>query len=194
MLAGRKIITTIGLLAGLTACTASTTDTAPKSAPVIPALANHAADASATLLNVNGEPTGAVTLYKGSEGVVLRLSVGGLTPGVHGMHFHTKGTCEDPDGGFKATGGHVMPHGKPHGFMHPEGPHAGNLPNLIVGADGTALVELYSDIVTLNDGPAALLDADGSTLIIHTNPDDHVTQPIGGAGARVACGVIQAAR
>ena len=109
------------------------------------------------------------------------------------MHFHTKGTCEDADAGFKATGGHVMPHGKPHGFMHNEGPHAGNLPNLIVRKDGTALIELYSDLVTLTDGPAALLDADGSTLIIHENQDDHVTQPIGGAGGRVACGVIKVA-
>jgi len=90
------------------------------------------------------------------------------------------------------TGGHVMPHGKPHGFMNSGGPHAGNLPNLIVRKDGTALVELYSGLVSLTDGPANLLDADGATLIIHENEDDHDTQPIGGAGGRVACGVITA--
>ena len=84
-----------------------------------------------------------------------------------------------------------MPLGKPHGFLHPEGPHAGNLPNLVVGSNGTANVELYTNLVTLSEGNAALLDQDGTTLIIHENEDDHLTQPIGGAGGRVACGVIK---
>ncbi|WP_298918950.1 superoxide dismutase family protein [uncultured Algimonas sp.] len=150
-------------------------------------------DASAAVIDRNGNVIGSALLYQGSDGVVMRLSVSGVAPGVHGMHFHAKGTCEDPQDGFKATGGHVMPFGKPHGYMHPDGPHAGNLPNLIVAADGTTTVELYTGLVSLSDGPAALLDADGSTLIIHENEDDHLTQPIGGAGGRIACGVIDAA-
>ena len=163
-----------------------------KRAPKLPALAAHTVDASATLLNRKGKQTGKVALYQGTDGVVLRLSLRGLKPGVHGMHFHDKGTCDDAADGFKATGGHVMPHGKPHGYMNSGGPHAGNLPNLIVHKDGTALVELYSSLVSLTGGPANLLDADGATLIIHENEDDHDTQPIGGAGGRVACGVIKA--
>ena len=56
--------------------------------------------------------------------------------------------------------------------------------------DGTVEVELYSQLVSLTEGRANLLDADGSSLIIHENPDDHTSQPIGGAGGRIACAVI----
>ncbi|MEL6686392.1 MAG: superoxide dismutase family protein [Pseudomonadota bacterium] len=149
--------------------------------------------ATADILNRNGESTGSALLYQGTDGVLIRIAVSGLEPGVHGMHFHAAGTCADPEEGFMATGGHVMPLGKPHGYMHPEGPHAGNLPNLIVHADGTAVVELHTHLVSLSGDVAPLLDEDGSTLIIHENEDDHFTQPIGGAGGRVACGVIEAA-
>jgi Cu-Zn family superoxide dismutase len=159
------------------------------SVPVAP----RNADATATVINRAGDAAGSALFYQGTDGVIMRLAVNGLEPGVHGMHFHAKGTCDDYADGFKATGGHVMPFGKPHGYMHPDGPHAGNLPNLIVHSDGTAVVELHTHLVSLFDGPAALLDDDGSTLIIHENEDDHLTQPIGGAGGRVACGVVQAA-
>ena len=163
------------------------------SSPVAPPPASSRdADAVATMINTDGATVGSALFYEGTQGVVMRLAVEGLAPGVHGMHFHAIGTCDDDEAGFKATGGHVMPFGKPHGFMHPEGPHAGNLPNLIVGDDGSAVIELYSNLVTLTDGEAALMDADGSTLIIHENEDDHLTQPIGGAGGRIACGVVSA--
>ena len=194
----------IGLIGLLTACSPDDTnspaaaESAASDQPGAPAAIaappspSRAADATATVIGADGEAIGSALLYQGSNGVVMRLSVSGLAPGVHGMHFHAKGTCDDVEDGFKATGGHIMPLGKPHGYMHPEGPHAGNLPNLIVHADGTATVELYTSLVSVFDGAAALLDEDGSTLIIHENEDDHVTQPIGGAGGRIACGVIEA--
>ena len=120
----------------------------------------------------------------------MNIKAGGLPPGYHGLHFHRVGDCSDQEA-FKSAQGHVDPQSKPHGFLNPDGPHEGNLPNLIVAADGTVEVELYSVMVSLTDGEANLLDEDGSALIIHINPDDHVTQPIGGAGARIGCGVIQ---
>ena len=178
----------LGLVGLLAACAQG--QAIPASDPTPPP-APRAIDAVADLINTSGEAVGKAHFYKGSNGVVMRLSVSGVAPGIHGMHFHAKGTCEDPDEGFKATGGHIMPLGKPHGYMHPDGPHAGNLPNLIVGESGRATVELYSGLVTLDEGAAALLDEDGSTLIIHANEDDHVTQPIGGAGGRVVCGVVK---
>ncbi|MGB6317793.1 MAG: superoxide dismutase family protein, partial [Litorimonas sp.] len=149
-------------------------------------------DASATLIDRSGEAVGSAQFFQGTDGVLMRIAVNGLTPGAHGMHFHAKGTCEDPQDGFMATGGHIMPLGKPHGYMNPGGPHAGNLPNIFVGADGTAIVELHTHLVTVTGGMAALLDADGSTLIIHESEDDHITQPIGGAGGRLVCGVVEA--
>ncbi len=146
--------------------------------------------AQATMINNQGEMIGIAMIKKASNGVLIDLSVQGLEPGYHGMHFHNVGNCDDMDA-FKNAGGHIMPTDKPHGFFHAQGPHEGNLPNLIVHKDGTAQVELYSNLVQFDEGPAPLLDEDGSTLIIHENRDDHITQPIGGAGGRVACGVIK---
>ena len=73
--------------------------------------------------------------------------------------------------------------------MNAEGPDEGDLPNLYVGQDGSAQAEVSSE--TPLNGEGGLKDGDGSALIIHANEDDHTTQPIGGAGDRVACGVIK---
>jgi superoxide dismutase, Cu-Zn family len=76
---------------------------------------------------------------------------------------------------------------KPHGLLNDGGPDFGDLPNLYVGADGTGHAEAFTALVKLAD----LTDADGSAIVIHANADDHKAQPIGGAGARVGCGVIK---
>ena len=148
--------------------------------------------ANSDILNLDGDPIGTAALIQGSEGVLIEIRINGLTPGKHGMHFHAVGVC-DERARFKNAKGHIMPSGRPHGFLHPEGPHEGNLPNLIVNEDGAAHVELYTGLVSIGGrgGKPALLDKDGSTLIIHENVDDHLTQPIGGSGGRVACGVIK---
>lgn len=146
--------------------------------------------ASGTIINNKGEEIGLVSLQQGTKGVVINIDVKGLPPGRHGMHFHAVGDCSDLEK-FKLAKGHVNPHDLPHGYLNPDGPHEGNLPNLIVASDGSAKVEMYSVMVSLSSGDAALLDDDGSTLIIHKDPDDHFTQPIGGAGARIGCAVIK---
>lgn len=149
--------------------------------------------ASATIINNQGKSVGHAHFTQGNHGVLIEIKVQGLPAGKHGMHFHEVGSCGDLEK-FKQAKGHIMPTGKPHGYLHPEGPHEGNLPNLIVSADGSAHVELYSSLVSISghgDAPA-LLDDNGSTLMIHTNVDDHKTQPIGGSGARIGCGLITA--
>jgi Cu-Zn family superoxide dismutase len=140
-----------------------------------------------------GALIGSATLQEGPKGVLMRLEVKGLTPGWHGLHFHEKADCSATD--FTSAGAHV--HGPApvvHGLLNFTGNDNGDLPNLYVQPDGTAMVELYSQLVVLRPGTSttvpALLDADGSAIVIHANPDDHMTQPIGGAGARVACGAI----
>lgn len=156
----------------------------------------HAAyDAEADILNNKGDKIGTAQFKQGTEGVVMRVQVKGLKPGVHGMHFHEVGDCSDHEH-FKNAKGHIAPTGKPHGYFNPGGPHAGNLPNLIVGKNGDAHVELYSNLVSLKKDKRnlpSLLDEDGSTLMIHEDEDDHMTQPIGNSGARQACGVIRIA-
>lgn len=138
-----------------------------------------------------GEKLGVATLSEGPRGVVVRLDLEGLTPGWHGLHFHEKGDCSSAD--FKSAGPHM--HDQPtavHGLLNAAGNEAGDLPNLWASATGAAHAEVYSPWVSLVGaaGRLGLLDADGSALVVHAAPDDHAAQPIGGAGARVACGVV----
>lgn len=146
------------------------------------------------IVSASGTRLGDVVLTDGPSGVLVRLSATGLTPGWHAMHFHAVGDCSDA--GFQKSGGHINHAGekKPHGLLNPQGPDFGDLPNIFVAKDGSANAEVFSALVKLGPGSrrANLLDADGSALVIHVNGDDHATQPIGGAGARVGCAVIAA--
>lgn len=157
----------------------------------LPALA---APASVTvdLKGPGGQDLGRATLTEGARGVVARIEAKGLTPGWHGLHFHEKADCSSAD--FKSAGGHV--HDQPtvvHGFLAAGHNDAGDLPNLFAGADGTATAEVFTPFLSLAAGGAkpGLLDADGSALVIHARADDYASQPIGGAGDRVGCGVIK---
>ena len=144
--------------------------------------------AMAQLVEPGGSVIGKATFEQAPTGVLMYVEVEGLTPGAHGIHLHAKGACE-PD--FTAAGGHINPAGVPHGLRNPEGPDNGDLPLLYVGADGSARAEFFTPRVTVSGGQApALLDGDGSAVVIHAHPDDQVTQPIGGAGGRVGCGVV----
>ncbi len=147
---------------------------------------------TSSLKDASGQVIGQVTVTAAPNGVILRVQAKGLAPGWHGMHFHEKADCSDP--AFKRSGGHI--HAKTpavHGMLNAGFNDAGDLPNLYVNADGSATVELYSTLVTLNRTGArpALLDADGSALVIHAKPDDYKSQPIGGSGERIACAPIQ---
>jgi len=137
-----------------------------------------------------GMPMGTVRLSKTSAGVLLDLELSGLTPnGEHAMHIHETGKC-DTDVKFKTAGGHYNPHGKHHGMKHAQGQHAGDMPNLKPNKKGEIKTVIVNTHVTLDDGEAGLFDADGSSIIIHAGADDHMSQPSGAAGARIACGVI----
>jgi Cu-Zn family superoxide dismutase len=152
-------------------------------AAAVASAADAPKSAKAELKNAAGGSLGQVTVTEAPNGVLLRIEAKGLPPGWHGLHFHDKGDCSKAD--FTSAGAHV--HAKPvvvHGLLNPEATEAGDLPNLFVAADGTATVELFSNY--------ALADVDGSALVVHASPDDYVTQPIGGAGARIACAVIPA--
>lgn len=161
-----------------------------------PALADDAADiaapkAVADILGADGESLGHAAFHQGPLGVLADIRVTGLPPGKHGMHIHRAGTCDHHDH-FKSASGHINPDEKAHGYLNPEGPDKGDLPNIIVHADGSAAVELFMPQLDVSGEGASLLDDDGSALMIHANPDDHKSQPIGGAGPRIACGVIKA--
>lgn len=152
------------------------------------------ASASAIVMGTEGTAVGSASFRQGPAGVLISVEVSGLAPGGHGIHLHAVGHCT-PD--FKASGGHINPSGTEglHGLLGTGGDGAnidhGDLPNIYAAADGTARAEFFTTLVTVSGGTMpALLDDDGSALVIHENPDDHVAQPIGNAGGRVGCGVI----
>jgi len=111
----------------------------------------------------------------------------GLTPGVHGIHIHAVGRCEPP---FQTAGGHWNPLMRKHGVENPDGPHAGDMQNIVVGSDGTATVSVTTPMGTLR-GANGLLDTDGASVVVHAAADDYKTDPSGNSGARVACGVVR---
>lgn len=145
--------------------------------------------AEADIQNGQGEKIGTATLMEGADGIKIAIAVSKLSPGPHGLHIHAVGKCEGPD--FKSAGGHLNPEAKKHGLKSPDGPHAGDLPNLIVGADGSAKTEVTTKQVTFKEGKNSLFQSDGTALIIHVAEDDEKTDPIGNAGPRAACGVIK---
>jgi Cu-Zn family superoxide dismutase len=126
----------------------------------------------------------------GPNGVLVRLEVKGLTPGLHAVHVHAVGKCEGP--AFTSAGGHFNPTGRKHGLKSADGAHAGDLPNMLVAKDGSGRFEALTDAITLKPGPTSVFDADGSALIVHVGVDDYVTDPTGNAGDRAACGLIVA--
>ena len=150
---------------------------------------SFAADlAHAEIINADGAIIGEATFEQTPTGVLMNVDVRDLPPGPHGIHLHAVGSCT-PD--FKAATGHVNPGKVMHGLRNPDGPDNGDLPNLYAAADGTASAEFFTTRVSVAGGAMpALLDEDGSAVIIHENLDDHMTQPIGGAGGRIGCGII----
>lgn len=157
---------------------------------VLAAQPAKAADrAMAKLINPAGAIVGAAFFEQTAVGVRISVEFNGLPPGLHAIHLHSVGACS-PD--FMVAKGHINPAGVVHGIKNPHGPDNGDLPNIFVNRHGRAVVEMLTPWVSVRSGRIPLLDADGSTLIIHANTDDHVSQPIGGAGKRIACGVIMA--
>jgi superoxide dismutase, Cu-Zn family len=141
------------------------------------------------MFNTVGDSLGTVKLSEQPEGVKIELNLEGLPPGEHAFHIHEKGSCKPPD--FKSAGNHYNPDDKKHGLLHPEGAHAGDLPNLIVGEDGKVKAEILASQVTLKEGKTTLLTKEGTSLVIHAKKDDGMTQPAGDAGGRIACGEIK---
>jgi Cu-Zn family superoxide dismutase len=177
----------------LTACTTqreepprATGDTATSSAPDR-ARAPRGTEAAVTFRTADGRDAGTAALTETGAGVLVRATLRNLPPGTHALHVHETGTCEPP---FESAGGHYNPTDRQHGFLNPQGEHAGDLTNITVGADGTASADLLAPEVTLGTAGATLRDTDGSSLVVHAGADDYRTDPSGNSGDRIACGVI----
>ena len=148
-----------------------------------------AQSAKASLKDKDNNDVGSATSTQTPAGVLIALSVKGLPAGEHAFHVHGIGKCEPP---FMSAGGHFNPDKKKHGMMAVDGPHAGDMPNLHIPANGELVVEVLNAAATLEKGKAnSLFGPEGTALIIHAGKDDYKTDPTGDAGGRIACGPVE---
>jgi len=132
------------------------------------------------------ELSGEILLYETSAGLRLVGTLNNAHPGAHGFHIHEFGSCAD-DG--QAAGGHYNPDGVKHGNLLTdgfEGAHAGDLGNVVVASNGTAVWEETFPGLSLSSGNYPVV---GRSMILHADPDDF-GQPTGNAGPRIGCGTI----
>ena len=158
-----------------------------------PAAGAAAERASAVLRDAQGTEVGTAAFTEQTGGgVLVEVHVTGITAGRHGVHIHEVGMCDAASSPtFSSAGGHFNPAGRQHGLENPQGPHAGDMPNLDVGADGSGHLTFTNPHITLGAGASSLFDTDGSAVVVHAQPDDQMTDPSGDSGDRVACGVIE---
>lgn len=139
-----------------------------------------------------GQSIGEVTITQTEKGLEFTPDLKALPPGEHGFHIHANGSCQPAIKDGKASpaesaGGHFDPHktGK-HAGPDGEG-HLGDLPVLLVNNEGKAIIPVTATRLK------SLNDVKDKALMIHVGGDNMSDQPkpLGGGGARYACGVIK---
>lgn len=164
----------------------------------------QAAPRTVWVVGPGGQAIGQATFSGGPNGTLIRLEFPerALPPGWHGLHLHERGDCSDFGQGFQAAGGHLGAGRRiAHGLLSENGPEAGDLPSIFAPPVGPFAAEVFAPYTTLSADrvPAnanrrerlPLLDGDGAALIIHMSRDDQSTQPVGGAGERIACAALR---
>jgi Cu-Zn family superoxide dismutase len=146
---------------------------------------DSSATLSARLHDAAGETVGTASATQERTGIRIRIEATGLPPGAHGAHVHAVGSCTPPS--FDSAGPHWNPGRNEHGSANPRGRHDGDLPNLLIGAQGSGTLEYKIPAGRL----AAMADGDGASVVIHAQADDYRTDPTGNSGARIACGVLR---
>lgn len=128
---------------------------------------------------------GSVSFTQVGDKLLVEASITGLTPGEHGFHVHESGDCSAADA--SSAKGHFNPGAKTHGHHGGNERHAGDLPNLVAGADGHATYRAEVGGLSLSDATTGII---GRSIVVHADPDDYKSQPAGNSGKRIACGSI----
>lgn len=138
-----------------------------------------------------GKEVGTITVKDTPYGLLLQPQLSDLPPGLHGFHLHENPNCapakkDDKMTPAQSAGGHLDPekttkHEGPYGTGH-----VGDIPPLFVGEDGKATLPVLAPRLKSEQ-------LKGHSLMIHAGGDNYSDQPqpLGGGGARIACGVIQ---
>lgn len=124
-------------------------------------------------------------------GLDIVVNLHGLPPGEHGFHLHENASCLPAEkdgkmGAALAAGGHFDPKKSGKHLGPDQSGHAGDLPRLIVDAQGMAKETFMLHGLSVKD-------IEGRAVMVHAGGDNYSDepQPLGGGGARIACGVIK---
>ncbi len=151
----------------------------------------HGIDRAVAVLHptASNKANGVIHFTRQGDAVRVQAQFAGLTPnGKHGFHIHEFGDCTADNG--TSAGGHYNPEGHDHALPESAMRHAGDLGNLEADAKGNASLDITVSNITIAGTHNPIL---GRGVIVHANADDG-GQPVGNAGARIACGVIGVAR
>ena len=145
---------------------------------------SYAAQVTATIYATSDyiKPIGQIVFKDTAYGLLITPHLTSLPAGLHGFHLHQKADCGEHG---KNAGGHFDPK-KTNSHQGPYGQgHLGDLPALYVNADGDASTPTIAPRLKAGE-------LKGLTVMLHAGPDNYSdTPPLGGGGARLACGVIK---
>lgn len=153
------------------------------------AVGGEAAVAVAEMQPTEGnQASGTVRFEQTAEGLAVHVDLTGLPPSSqHGFHVHEVGDCSAPDA--TSAGDHYNPEGHPHALPNGEARHAGDMGNVEADENGEVHTQMVIDTMSVDGEQPSVI---GRAVIVHADPDDG-GQPTGNAGARIACGVVEAA-
>lgn len=125
--------------------------------------------------------------FSGDTGKVqVKVDVSGAPAGTHGLHLHETGDCSAADA--TSAGAHWNPTAQMHGALGTTA-HLGDIGNITIAADGKGTLTATHPLWEVGTGTAN--DVKGKAVVVHGMADDLTSQPVGNAGARIGCGVVE---